>query len=112
MGAEALMAWMLLNFDNGWGQHLNELQESILNETYQVNAVRKVEIPKPKGGKRTLGIPTVKDRLIQQAIHQELNRYYEPYFSEYSFGFRTGRNAHQAILQASTFVAEGKEWGC
>ena len=92
------------------GQHLNELQESILNETYQVNAVRKVEIPKPKGGKRTLGIPTVKDRLIQQAIHQELNRYYEPYFSEYSFGFRTGRNAHQAILQASTFVAEGKEW--
>lgn len=92
------------------GQHLNELQESILNETYQVNAVRKVEIPKPNGGIRTLGIPTVKDRLIQQAIHQELNRYYEPHFSECSFGFRSGRNAQQAILQASTFVAEGKEW--
>ena len=57
-----------------------------------------------------LGIPIVKDRLIQQAIHQELNRWYEPYFSDYSYGFRPGRNAGQAILQASRYVAEGKEW--
>jgi group II intron reverse transcriptase/maturase len=57
-----------------------------------------------------LGIPTVKDRMIQQAIHQEINRYYEPWFSEHSYGFRPGRNAHQAIRQASAYIAEGKEW--
>jgi len=57
-----------------------------------------------------LGIPTVKDRLIQQAIHQEINRYYEPWFSEHSYGFRAGRSAHQAILQASAYISEGKEW--
>jgi RNA-directed DNA polymerase len=57
-----------------------------------------------------LGIPTVKDRLIQQAINQELNRYYEPIFSESSYGFRPGRSAHQAIEQASKYIQEGKEW--
>lgn len=57
-----------------------------------------------------LGIPTVKDRLIQQAIHQELSRYYEPVFSESSYGFRPGRSAHQAIEQASKYIQEGKEW--
>ena len=56
------------------------------------------------------GLPTVKDRLIQQAIHQELNRYYEPIFSESSYGFRPGRSAHQAITQASKYIQEGKEW--
>ena len=95
----------------GWlGSHLKELQESILTGSYEVSAVRKVEIPKPAGGTRMLGIPTVKDRLIQQAIHQELNRYYEPYFSDYSYGFRAGRNAWQAIHQASSYIAGGKEW--
>jgi group II intron reverse transcriptase/maturase len=69
-----------------------------------------VEIPKPSGGKRVLGIPTVKDRLIQQAIHQELSRYYEPIFSESSYGFRPGRSAHQAIEQATKYIQEGKEW--
>jgi RNA-directed DNA polymerase len=92
------------------GSYLNELQESILKEQYQVNAVRKVEIPKLGGGKRMLGIPTVKDRLIQQAIHQEMNRYYEPYFSDHSYGFRTGRSAGQAIVQASEYISGGKEW--
>jgi len=57
-----------------------------------------------------LGIPTVKDRMIQQAIHQELSRYYEPVFSESSYGFRPGRSAHQAIEQASKYIQEGKEW--
>jgi len=61
-------------------------------------------------GKRILGIPTVKDRMIQQAIHQELSRYYEPVFSESSYGFRPGRSAHQAIEQASKYIQEGKEW--
>jgi RNA-directed DNA polymerase len=92
------------------GKHINALRESILTETYKVSAVRKVEIPKPNGGKRVLGIPTVKDRLIQQAIHQEMSRYYEPIFSESSYGFRPGKGAHQAIEQASKYIQAGSEW--
>lgn len=92
------------------GKHINTLRESLLTEAYEVSAVRKVEIQKPDGGKRMLGIPTVKDRLIQQAIHQELSRYYEPIFSESSYGFRPGRSAHQAIEQATKYIQEGKEW--
>jgi group II intron reverse transcriptase/maturase len=102
METEELRQWL--------GRHINTLQESILTEQYEVSSVRKVEIPKPDGGKRMLGIPTVKDRLIQQAIHQELSRYYEPVFSESSYGFRPGRSAHQAIEQASKYIQEGKEW--
>jgi len=102
MEIEALGQWLKEN--------VNDLCTSILNEEYQVSAVRKVEIPKPTGGIRVLGIPTVKDRLIQQAIHQELNRYYDPHFSEHSYGFRPGRDAHQAILQASRYIKDGKEW--
>ena len=83
----------------------------ILTEKYEVSAVRKVEIQKPDGGKRMLGIPTVKDRLIQQAIHQELSRYYEPVFSESSYGFRPGRSAHQAIDQASKYITRRQGMG-
>jgi len=100
--AEELRQWL--------GKHINTLRETLLTEKYEVSAVRKVEIQKPDGGKRILGIPTVKDRLIQQAIHQELSRYYEPVFSESSYGFRPGRSAHQAIEQASKYIQEGKEW--
>lgn len=91
-------------------EHLRTFQEAILEETYTVNAVRRVDIPKPDGGIRTLGIPTVKDRVLQQAIQQVLSRYYEPYFSEHSYGFRPGRGAHDAIDQASKYVLEGYEW--
>jgi RNA-directed DNA polymerase len=86
------------------------LREELLKEEYRVSPVLRVEIPKPTGGKRVLGIPTVKDRFIQQAIHQQLSRHYEPYFSESSFGFRPGRGAHQAIMQAASYIKEGKEW--
>jgi RNA-directed DNA polymerase len=102
METEALRPWL--------GKHINTLRALILTEKYEVSALRKVEIPKPNGGTRVLGIPTVKDRLIQQAIHQELVRYYEPIFSEGSYGFRPGRSAHQAIEQASKYIQEGKEW--
>lgn len=102
MDTEALRVWL--------GKNINQLRESLLMEEYEVSPVLKVEIPKPDGGKRLLGIPTVKDRLIQQAIHQELVRYYDPLFSEYSYGFRPGRSAHQAIEQASKYIIEGKEW--
>lgn len=92
------------------GKNINTLRMSLLNEQYKVEPVRKAEIPKPGGGKRMLGIPTVRDRLIQQAIHQELNPYYDPLFSEHSYGFRPGRSAQQAILRASEYIKEGKEW--
>lgn len=95
----------------GWlGSNLENLRRSILEEKYEVSPVRKVEIPKPDGGMRILGIPTVKDRLIQQSIHQQLNVYYDPHFSESSFGFRPNRNAHQAIQQATEYIKAGKEW--
>lgn len=98
------------DFRKWMGNHLEELRQLILTENYKVSAVKRVDIPKPNGGTRMLGIPTVKDRFIQQAIHQELNRYYEPYFNDNSYGFRPGRSAHQAILRASEYIKEGKEW--
>jgi RNA-directed DNA polymerase len=72
--------------------------------------VRRVEIAKPDGGVRKLGIPTVLDRLIQQAILQVLQSRWDPMFSEHSYGFRPGRSAHQAVAQAQSYVAEGYEW--
>jgi RNA-directed DNA polymerase len=102
METEDLREWL--------GKNINTLRMSLLNEQYKVEPVRKVEIPKPGGGKRMLGIPTVKDRLIQQAIQQELILYYDPLFSENSYGFRPGRSAHHAILRASEYIKEGKEW--
>ena len=72
--------------------------------------MRRVEIAKPDGGVRKLGIPTVLDRLIQQAILQVLQGRWDPTFSEHSYGFRPGRSAHQAVAQAQSYVAEGYEW--
>jgi RNA-directed DNA polymerase len=86
------------------------LKQSILEGSYRPAAVRKVAIPKQQGGMRMLGIPTVLDRLFQQSIAQWLSPKYEPEFSAYSYGFREGRNAHQAVLQAKKYLDEGKEW--
>lgn len=90
------------------GKNLAILQEQLLAGTYHPQAVKGVEIPKPNGGKRQLGIPTVIDRLVQQSIHQVLNVRYEGIFSENSYGFRPNKNAHQALKQASSYVAGGK----
>lgn len=75
----------------------------ILNGSYKPTAVKRVEIPKPQGGVRKLGIPTVKDRLIQQAMSQWMSVIWEKEFSAYSYGFRPNKNAHQAVLQAQEF---------
>jgi RNA-directed DNA polymerase len=87
-----------------------KLRQVLLAGEYQPAAVRKVEIPKPQGGVRTLGIPTVLDRLLQQALHQVLQPLFDPEFSGSSYGFRPGRSAHQAVKAAREYVASGKRW--
>jgi len=91
-------------------RHWPTIRARLLAGEYRPMAVRRVDIPKPQGGMRTLGIPTVVDRLIQQALHQVLQPNFEPTFSDASYGFRPGRNAHQALRRAQQYVASGKRW--
>jgi RNA-directed DNA polymerase len=99
MTVDDLYAWCRDN--------ISQLRESLLNNTYHPEPVRGVKIPKPGGGKRQLGIPTVVDRLVQQAIHQVLSPIFEAVFSDSSYGFRPGRSAHDAIHKASEYVKDG-----
>lgn len=91
-------------------QNGNQVRQSILEGTYKPQPVRRVEIPKPDGGKRLLGIPTVVDRVIQQAIAQILTPIYEMQFSANSYGFRPGRSAKQAILKCKEYIEAGYTW--
>ena len=103
MPVEALRPWLR--------EHWPRLKEQLLAASYEPQPVRGVQIPKPGGkGMRQLGIPTVVDRLIQQAFHQVMQPLFDGEFSKSSYGFRPGRNAHQAVQQAQAYVSEGRQW--
>jgi RNA-directed DNA polymerase len=91
-------------------KHWPQIREQLLAGIYQPQPVKRVEIPKSTGGIRKLGIPTVLDRFVQQAIMQVLQRYWDKTFSEHSYGFRPGRSAHQAISRSQQYVEQGYRW--
>jgi RNA-directed DNA polymerase len=102
MRCEDLKAWLQAN----WAQ----VRRTLLDGSYRPQVVRRVDIPKPQGGVRTLGVPTVVDRLIQQALHQAMQPLFEPTFSNGSYGFRPGRSAQQAVAKAAEYIRTGKRW--
>ncbi len=107
-GAAGVDGIGIAEFDDHLKQHWPTIKAKLLAGEYMPQPVRRVEIPKPQGGVRTLGIPTLTDRMIQQALHQVLSPIFEADFSESSYGFRPGRNAHQAVKAAKQYVAEGR----
>jgi group II intron reverse transcriptase/maturase len=107
-GAAGVDGIGIAEFKDHLKQHWPTIKAKLLAGEYMPSPVRRVDIPKPQGGMRTLGIPTLTDRLIQQALHQVLSPIFEAEFSESSYGFRPGRNAHQAVKAAKQYVAEGR----
>lgn len=89
------------------GRHWPKIESDLLNGTYKPLPVKRKEIPKPDGGIRLLGIPTVLDRFIQQAISQIVEQVWEPFFSEFSYGFRPGKSAHEAVMQGERYMQNG-----
>jgi RNA-directed DNA polymerase len=96
--------------DDHLKQQWPAIREQLLSGTYRPRPVKRVEIPKPDGGMRKLGVPTVLDRFIQQAVMQVLQRQWDPGFSDHSYGFRPGRSAHQAVARAQRYIAAGYGW--
>lgn len=109
-GAAGVDGMTMRKFPQHLKQHWPAIREQLLRGSYEPQPVRRVEIPKPDGGVRKLGIPTVLDRLIQQAVLQVLQGRWDATFSEHSYGFRPRRSAHQAIAKAQEHIAAGKGW--
>jgi len=109
-GAPGVDELTVAEFKDWLKVHWPSVREALLEGRYLPRPVRRVDIPKPSGGVRTLGVPTVGDRLIQQALHQVLQPLFEPTFSDASYGFRPGRSAQQAVRRAQSYIREGKRW--
>ena len=109
-GASGIDGMEVKELDEYLSKHLDEIKEQIRNKKYSPKPVKRVEIPKPDGGARNLGVPTVVDRFVQQAIAQVLTPIYEPKFSESSYGFRPNRCCEMAILKALEFMNDGYQW--
>lgn len=109
-GASGIDGMEVKELDEYLSKHLDEIKEQIRNKKYSPKPVKRVEIPKPDGGVRNLGVPTVVDRFVQQAIAQVLIPIYEPKFSESSYGFRPNRCCEMAILKALEFMNDGYQW--
>ena len=107
-GSSGIDGQDIKSFGDWLATNYQDFQEEVLTGNYNPQAVKGVEIPKPKGGVRQLGIPTIKDRVLQQAILQKLQNQYDPKFSDNSFGFRPRRSTHQALERASEIVSRGK----
>ena len=109
-GASGIDGMEVKELDEYLSKHLDEIKEQIRNKKYSPKPVKRVEIPKPDGGVRNLGVPTVVDRFVQQAIAQILTPIYEPKFSESSYGFRPNRYCEMAIQKALEFMNDGYQW--
>ena len=109
-GAPGIDKMTVKEIDEYFSEHKEDIKKSIMTMGYRPLPVRRVYIPKANGKKRPLGIPTVRDRVVQQMVAQELNRIYEPTYSEHSYGFRTGRDCHGAIGEVLQYLNEGWEW--
>jgi RNA-directed DNA polymerase len=109
-GAAGVDGIEVAEFKDHLKQHWPTIKAKLLAGSYIPSPVRRVDLPEPQGGVRTLGIPTLTDRLIQQALHQVLSPIFEADFSESSYGFRPGKNAHQAVKAAKQYVAEGRRF--
>lgn len=109
-GASGIDGMDVKELDEYLSKHLDEIKEQIRNKKYNPKPVKRVEIPKPDGGVRNLGVPTVVDRFVQQAIAQVLTPIYEPKFSDSSYGFRPDRCCEMAILKVLEFMNDGYQW--
>jgi retron-type reverse transcriptase len=109
-GAAGIDRMTTKELDSHLQAHWVKIRAKLLAGTYIPSPVRRVEIPKPSGGTRMLGIPTVQDRFIQQLLLQRLTPIFDPMFSEHSYGFRPGRKAQDAVQAAQKYGQEGKDW--